>query len=103
MRTDDRSIKQECQQEKKGQETERGEIERAAAVPEPCGPPAIGIQGLFLNDQPFFVETQGLFDLDQDLLGQPMPILLLQNQRAEQTAEDLHLCRHGRRGRRRHQ
>ena len=39
-----------------------------------------------LDEQAIFVEAERLFDLDQDLFGQPVTILLLKDQAANQPA-----------------
>ena len=40
------------------------------------------------DEQAVFIEPERLFDLDQHLFGQPVPMLLLENQAAEQAAPD---------------
>lgn len=41
-----------------------------------------------LHKEPFFVKPKRLLELNQDLFGLPVSLLLLQNQCAEQAAPD---------------
>jgi hypothetical protein len=48
-------------------------------VSEPCGFPLGGVERLTLDEQAVFIESERLLDLDQNLFGQSMAMLLLKN------------------------
>lgn len=60
----------------------------AAAIPKPGGFPFGWIERLMLDEQAVFIEPERLFELDQNLFGQPVAMLLLKNQAAKQPAPD---------------
>jgi hypothetical protein len=80
------SDEQQCKKKDAGQCTERSEILYAAAVPEPGGFPLGWIKRLMLDEQSVFIKAERLFELDQDLLGQSVTMLLLKDQAAKQPA-----------------
>ena len=80
------SGEQQCKKKDAGQCTERSEILYAAAVPEPGGFPLGWIKRLMLDEQSVFIKAERLFELDQDLLGQSVTMLLLKDQAAKQPA-----------------
>jgi hypothetical protein len=82
----ERSGEQQCKKKDAGQCTERSEILYAAAVPEPGGFPLSWIKRLMLDEQSVFIKAERLFELDQDLLGQSVTIMLLKDQAAKQPA-----------------
>ena len=56
---------------------------QSGAILEPGGFPFGGIQRLMLDKQAIFIKAERLFELDQYLFGQPVPILLLEDQPAK--------------------
>ena len=52
---------------------------QAGAIPQPGGFPLGWIKRLMLDEQSVFIKAEGLFELDQDLLGQSVTMLLLKN------------------------
>ena len=79
---------QESEEEDPGQGTERSQIMQAGAILEPSGFPLGRVERLVLDEKTVFIEAERLFKLDEDLFRQPMPVLLLEDEAAEQAAPD---------------
>ena len=78
----------EGEEENSGQRTEWGEIDRTGAIIEPGRLPFGRIECLIFDKQAILIKPERLFQLDQDLFGQPVAISLLYDQPAKESAPD---------------